>query len=112
MSTLFVVATPIGNLGDISQRAIEVLTSVDAIAAEDTRHTGKLLSEFSISSKRIALHDQNEDQSTARILQMLERGQSIAVVSDAGTPLISDPGYHLVHQCLSRGFNVVAAESR
>ena len=108
LSTLYVVATPIGNLGDISQRAIEVLTSVDAIAAEDTRHTGKLLSEFSISSKLIALHDHNEDQSTARILQMLEAGQSIAVVSDAGTPLISDPGYHLVHQCLSMGFEVVA----
>lgn len=108
LSTLYVVATPIGNLGDISQRAIEVLTSVDAIAAEDTRHTGKLLSEFSISSKLIALHDHNEDQSTARIIQMLEGGQSIAIVSDAGTPLISDPGYHLVNQCLSRGVNVVA----
>ena len=108
MSTLYVVATPIGNLGDISRRAIEVLSCVDVIAAEDTRHTGKLLSEFSISSKLIALHDHNEDRSTARIIQMLEDGQSIAVVSDAGTPLISDPGYHLVHQCLSRGFDVVA----
>ena len=108
LSTLYVVATPIGNLGDISQRAIEVLGSVDAIAAEDTRHTGKLLSEFSISSKLIPLHDHNEDRSTARIIQMLEGGQSIAVVSDAGTPLISDPGYHLVNQCLSRGFDVVA----
>jgi 16S rRNA (cytidine1402-2'-O)-methyltransferase len=108
LSTLYVVATPIGNLGDISRRAIEVLSCVDVIAAEDTRHTGKLLSEFSISSKLIALHDHNEDRSTARIIQMLEDGQSIAVVSDAGTPLISDPGYHLVNQCLSRGFAVVA----
>jgi 16S rRNA (cytidine1402-2'-O)-methyltransferase len=108
LSTLYVVATPIGNLGDISRRAIEVLSCVDVIAAEDTRHTGKLLSEFSISSKLIALHDHNEDRSTARIIQMLEDGQSIAVVSDAGTPLISDPGYHLVNQCLSRGFDVVA----
>jgi 16S rRNA (cytidine1402-2'-O)-methyltransferase len=108
LSTLYVVATPIGNLGDISRRAIEVLSSVDVIAAEDTRHTGKLLSEFSISSKLIALHDHNEDRSTARIIQMLEGGQSIAIVSDAGTPLISDPGYHLVNQCLSRGFDVVA----
>ncbi|MGV0033699.1 MAG: SAM-dependent methyltransferase [Candidatus Azotimanducaceae bacterium WSBS_2022_MAG_OTU7] len=103
LSTLYIVATPIGNLGDISQRAIEILSAVDAIAAEDTRHTGKLLSEFSISSKLIPLHDHNEARSTARIIQMLEDGQSIAVVSDAGTPLISDPGYHLVNQCLSRG---------
>jgi 16S rRNA (cytidine1402-2'-O)-methyltransferase len=108
LSILYVVATPIGNLGDISQRAIEVLSTVDAIAAEDTRRTGKLLSEFSISSKLIALHDHNEDRSTARIIQMLEGGQSVAVVSDAGTPLISDPGYHLVNQCLTEGFGVVA----
>ncbi len=108
LSTLYIVATPIGNLGDISQRAIEILSAVDAIAAEDTRHTGKLLSEFSISSKLIPLHDHNEARSTARIIQMLEDGQSIAVVSDAGTPLISDPGYHLVNQCLSRGVDVVA----
>ena len=108
MSTLYVVATPIGNLGDISRRAIEVLSSVNVIAAEDTRHTGKLLSEFSISSKLVAFHDHNEDRSTASIIQMMEEGQSIAIVSDAGTPLISDPGYHLVNQCLSRGFDVVA----
>ena len=108
MSTLFVVATPIGNLGDISRRALEVLSSVNVIAAEDTRHTGKLLSEFSISSKLVALHDHNEDRSTASIIKMMEDGKSIAIVSDAGTPLISDPGYHLVNQCLSRGFDVVA----
>jgi 16S rRNA (cytidine1402-2'-O)-methyltransferase len=108
LSILYVVATPIGNLGDISRRAIEVLSSVDVIAAEDTRHTGKLLSEFSISAKLFALHDHNEDRSTASIIQMMEHGQSIAIVSDAGTPLISDPGYHLVNQCLSRGFDVVA----
>ena len=108
MSTLFVVATPIGNLGDISRRALEVLSSVNVIAAEDTRHTGKLLSEFSISSKLVALHDHNEDRSTASIIKMMEDGKSIAIVSDAGTPLISDPGYRLVNQCLSRGFDVVA----
>ena len=108
MSTLFVVATPIGNLGDISRRALEVLSSVNVVAAEDTRHTGKLLSEFSISSKLVALHDHNEDRSTASIIKMMEDGKSIAIVSDAGTPLISDPGYHLVNQCLSRGFDVVA----
>jgi 16S rRNA (cytidine1402-2'-O)-methyltransferase len=108
LSTLFVVATPIGNLGDISRRALEVLSSVNVIAAEDTRHTGKLLSEFSISSKLVALHDHNEDRSTASIIKMMEDGKSIAIVSDAGTPLISDPGYRLVNQCLSRGFDVVA----
>ena len=108
MSTLFVVATPIGNLGDISRRALEVLSSVNVVAAEDTRHTGKLLSEFSISSKLVALHDHNEDRSTASIIKMMEDGKSIAIVSDAGTPLISDPGYRLVNQCLSRGFDVVA----
>ena len=108
MSTLYVVATPIGNLGDISRRAIEVLSSVDVVAAEDTRHTGKLLSQFSISSKLVALHDHNEDRSTASIIKMMEDGKSIAIVSDAGTPLISDPGYRLVNQCLSRGFDVVA----
>jgi 16S rRNA (cytidine1402-2'-O)-methyltransferase len=108
LSTLFVVATPIGNLGDISRRALEVLSSVSVIAAEDTRHTGKLLSEFSISSKLVALHDHNEDRSTASIIKMMEDGKSIAIVSDAGTPLISDPGYRLVNQCLSRGFDVVA----
>ena len=108
LSTLFVVATPIGNLGDISRRALEVLSSVNVIAAEDTRHTGKLLSEFSISSKLVALHDHNEDRSTASIIKMMEDGKSIAIVSDAGTPLISDPGYHLVNQCVSRGFDVVA----
>jgi 16S rRNA (cytidine1402-2'-O)-methyltransferase len=108
LSTLFVVATPIGNLGDISRRALEVLSSVNVVAAEDTRHTGKLLSEFSISSKLVALHDHNEDRSTASIIKMMEDGKSIAIVSDAGTPLISDPGYRLVNQCLSRGFDVVA----
>ena len=108
LSILYVVATPIGNLGDISRRAIEVLSSVDVIAAEDTRHTGKLLSKFSISTKLVALHDHNENRSTASIVQMMEAGQTIAIVSDAGTPLISDPGYHLVNQCLSSGFDVVA----
>ena len=108
LSILYVVATPIGNLGDISRRAIEVLSSVDVIAAEDTRHTGNLLSKFSISTKLVALHDHNENRSTASIVQMMEAGQTIAIVSDAGTPLISDPGYHLVNQCLSSGFDVVA----
>lgn len=99
VSTLYIVPTPIGNLGDITQRAIEVLSNVDLIAAEDTRHTGKLLSHFNISTKTFALHDHNEQQKAQVLVERLQQGLSIALVSDAGTPLISDPGYHLVNQC-------------
>ena len=91
--TLFVVATPIGNLNDITKRALEILESVDIIAAEDTRHTNKLLSHFSIKAKVIALHDHNEKQKAGELVAWLEQGLNIALVSDAGTPLISDPGY-------------------
>ncbi|WP_421021565.1 SAM-dependent methyltransferase, partial [Klebsiella pneumoniae] len=90
---------PIGNLADITQRALEVLANVDLIAAEDTRHTARLLSHFSISTKTFALHEHNEQQKAAALINRLQQGQSIALVSDAGTPLISDPGYHLVTQC-------------
>ncbi|RJX74413.1 16S rRNA (cytidine(1402)-2'-O)-methyltransferase [Vibrio sinensis] len=105
--TLFIVPTPIGNLGDITQRAIEVLSSVDLIAAEDTRHTGKLLSHFNIQTKTFALHDHNEQQKAQVLVEKLLEGQSIALVSDAGTPLISDPGYHLVTKCRQAGVKVV-----
>ncbi|WP_162047093.1 16S rRNA (cytidine(1402)-2'-O)-methyltransferase [Vibrio taketomensis] len=105
--TLFIVPTPIGNLGDITQRAIEVLNSVDLIAAEDTRHTGKLLAHFNISTKTFPLHDHNEQQKAQVLVEKLLSGQSIALVSDAGTPLISDPGYHLVSQCRQAGVKVV-----
>ena len=105
-ATLYIVATPIGNLGDISQRAIDVLTQVDMIACEDTRHTGKLLSAFSIKNKTMSLHDHNERQRQDQVANMLKEGKTIALVSDAGTPLISDPGFHLVRHCRSLGLNV------
>jgi 16S rRNA (cytidine1402-2'-O)-methyltransferase len=105
-STLYIVATPIGNLGDISQRAIDILTQVDIIACEDTRHTGKLLSAFSIKNKTMSMHDHNERQRQDQIAAMLQEGKSIALVSDAGTPLISDPGFHLVRHCRSLGLTV------
>ncbi|MBU2870188.1 16S rRNA (cytidine(1402)-2'-O)-methyltransferase [Colwellia sp. E2M01] len=105
-ATLYIVATPIGNLGDISQRAIDILTQVDVIACEDTRHTGKLLSAFSIKNKTMSLHDHNERQRQEQIATMLQEGKTIALVSDAGTPLISDPGFHIVRHCRSLGLNV------
>ncbi len=105
--TLYIVPTPIGNLGDITQRALYVLSSVDVIAAEDTRHSGKLLSHFNIQTKTFALHDHNEQQKAQVLVEKLLSGQSIALVSDAGTPLISDPGYHLVTQCRQAGVKVV-----
>ncbi|MDA9556371.1 16S rRNA (cytidine(1402)-2'-O)-methyltransferase [Vibrio sp.] len=105
--TLYIVPTPIGNLGDITQRSIEVLQQVDIIAAEDTRHTGKLLSHFNIKTATFALHDHNEQQKAKVLVDKLVSGLSIALVSDAGTPLISDPGYHLVKQCRAAGVNVV-----
>jgi 16S rRNA (cytidine1402-2'-O)-methyltransferase len=89
---LYVVATPIGNLGDITLRAIETLKSVDAIAAEDTRHTSGLLSHFGISKKLIAVHEHNEQQSAEKLVLLLKNGENIALVTDAGTPAVSDPG--------------------
>ncbi len=93
---LYIVATPIGNLGDISQRALQVLREVNYIACEDTRHTARLLNHYSINTKMIACHDHNERQVTDKIIDILRSGQSLALVSDAGTPLVSDPGYSLV----------------
>lgn len=105
--TLYIVPTPIGNLGDITERAVQVLSQVDLIAAEDTRHTGRLLSHLNISTRTFALHDHNEQQKAQVLAEKLSQGQSIALVSDAGTPLISDPGYHLVNQCRAAGLRVV-----
>jgi len=105
-SILYIVPTPIGNLGDITQRALDILSSVDCIAAEDTRHTGKLLSHFNIKTKTFALHDHNEQEKANILVERLLSGQSIALVSDAGTPLISDPGYHLVSRCRQAGVKV------
>ncbi len=104
---LFVVATPIGNLQDITLRAIETLRSVDRIAAEDTRHSRKLLQHYAIEKPMIALHDHNEDVLAARLVEQLQQGQSIALVSDAGTPLISDPGFPLVRACRESGVEVI-----
>jgi 16S rRNA (cytidine1402-2'-O)-methyltransferase len=104
--TLYIVATPIGNLSDLSQRAIEVLTQVDIIACEDTRHTQRLLSAYSIKNKTLSMHDHNERQRQDYIATLLQEGKSLALVSDAGTPLISDPGFHLVRHCRQLGLSV------
>ncbi|NDL63567.1 16S rRNA (cytidine(1402)-2'-O)-methyltransferase [Acerihabitans arboris] len=106
-STLYVVPTPIGNLEDITQRALSTLQRVDLIAAEDTRHTGLLLQHFAINARLFALHDHNEQQKADVLLAKLQEGQSIALVCDAGTPLINDPGYHLVRRCREAGIRVV-----
>ncbi|MGJ8620408.1 MAG: 16S rRNA (cytidine(1402)-2'-O)-methyltransferase [Methylophilaceae bacterium] len=106
-SILYVVATPIGNLGDITLRALEVLKNVDVIAAEDTRHTAGLLNHFGISKKLIAVHEHNEQQSAQLVLERLKQGQSIALVTDAGTPGISDPGAVVVDVILDAGIKVV-----
>lgn len=105
--TLYIVATPIGNLGDMSQRAQEVLQAVDVIAAEDTRHSQKLLSHFGIKTACVAYHEHNEREMTEQLLRRLQAGESIAVISDAGTPLISDPGYHLVRQAQAASIRLV-----
>lgn len=106
-ATLYVVPTPIGNLEDITRRALSVLQGVDLIAAEDTRHTGLLLQHFAINARLFALHDHNEQQKADVLLAKLQDGQSIALVSDAGTPLINDPGYHLVRRCREAGIRIV-----
>lgn len=105
MSNLYLVATPIGNLEDISQRAINVLRAVDWIAAEDTRHTGKLLKHFNIQTSLISFHEHSKHGKLMQILDLLEQGD-IALVSDAGTPVISDPGYELVQRALAAGHQV------
>jgi 16S rRNA (cytidine1402-2'-O)-methyltransferase len=105
--TLYVVATPIGNLDDITLRAIEVLKKVERIAAEDTRHAAPLLKHFSIHKPSISMHEFNERQRLSILLEHLQQGESIALITDAGTPLISDPGYHLVREAKSLGITVV-----
>ena len=101
--TLYVVATPIGHLGDLSVRALETLRTVDAICAEDTRHTRQLLSHFGLERPLLALHEHNEDAQAASLVRRLEEGDSLALVSDAGTPLVSDPGYRLVRAARAAG---------
>ena len=104
---LYIVATPIGNLQDISQRALDVFAAVDLIAAEDTRHSGLLLSHYGIKKPFFALHDHNEQQKTEILAARLQKGENIALISDAGTPLISDPGFHLVSYCRQIGIKIV-----
>lgn len=106
-SVLYVVATPIGNLTDLSERAINILRTVDLIAAEDTRHTRQLLMHFTINKPLFSVHDHNEQQRVDKVVSELAAGQSIALVSDAGTPLISDPGFHVVQAVRDAGYRVV-----
>ncbi|MDJ0748538.1 MAG: 16S rRNA (cytidine(1402)-2'-O)-methyltransferase [Woeseiaceae bacterium] len=105
--TLYVVATPIGNLEDLAPRARQMLASVDLVAAEDTRHTGRLLSTIGAKPQQMALHDHNEAQVVSRVIEALENGKNVALVSDAGTPLVSDPGFRLVRETHARKLPVV-----
>jgi 16S rRNA (cytidine1402-2'-O)-methyltransferase len=104
---LYVVATPIGNLGDMVPRAVETLQTVALIAAEDTRHSSRLLSHFDIKTPCIAYHDHSDEQRTTQLINRLLAGESIALISDAGTPLVSDPGYRLVRSARQAGVQVV-----
>ena len=108
MPTLFLVSTPIGNLGDLSHRAVEVLGAVDVILAEDTRRTGTLLKHFGIEGRLISAHEHNEAARARLVPELLAEGKDVALVSDAGTPLLSDPGARLVRSALEAGFEVVA----
>lgn len=103
---LYIVATPIGNLGDITLRALNVLARADVICCEDTRHSRKLLSHFSIKGRLQAYHEHNAEKERPALLALLARGKSVALISDAGTPLISDPGYKLVEEVLDKGYSV------
>jgi 16S rRNA (cytidine1402-2'-O)-methyltransferase len=107
VGTLYLVATPIGNLADITHRALQVLKDVDLIACEDTRHTHKLLQHYGIITKTISYHEHNEQQRTAELVDLLKQGSDVAVVSDAGTPSISDPGFRLVRAAIENEVTVV-----
>lgn len=104
---MFIVATPIGNMGDMTERAQTTLNEVNVIAVEDTRRSGQLLRNFDISTPMIAVHEHNERQICDSLLERIEKGESIALISDAGTPLLSDPGYFLVNQAREREINVI-----
>ena len=104
---LYIVATPIGNLGDITIRAVDTLKSVDHVLAEDTRHSKKLFAHYEIGTPLRAFHEHNEKDKTEAIINEIHTGKSVAMISDAGTPLISDPGYHLVSKAKKAGLNVV-----
>jgi 16S rRNA (cytidine1402-2'-O)-methyltransferase len=103
---LYIVATPIGNLGDFSARAVETLRKVDLIAAEDTRHSRPLLEHYGIAKRMVSLHEHNEEAGTLRLIDRLAKGEAVALISDAGTPLVSDPGFPLVRLARERGIRV------
>ena len=106
--SIYLVPTPIGNLQEMSERALEILKSVDVIACEDTRNTGKLLKHFDIKKPLLSHHEHNQDQSISKILDKIKEGQSVAIVSDAGYPLISDPGSYLVKQSIEQDIPVIS----
>src|SRR5689334_301312 len=106
-AALYLVATPIGNLGDITLRALETLAGADVLACEDTRVTRVLLDRYGIQNRPFAYHEHNADEAGPRLLQALEAGKSVALVSDAGTPLVSDPGYRLAQQAIEAGYRVI-----
>lgn len=99
---LYVVATPVGNLGDITLRALDVLKGVDVVAAEDTRHSGLLLKHFEIKKPFVSYYEHNEASRTAELIERLARGENVALITDAGTPGLSDPGLRLIHECINR----------
>ena len=110
---LYVVATPIGNLGDITLRALEVLKSVDLVAAEDTRHSGMLLKHFEIKKPFISYHEHNEAMRTAQLIERIAAGENVALITDAGMPGLSDPGARLIRECIKRGlpFTIIPGPS-
>ena len=107
--TLTLVATPIGNLGDITYRAVEILKSVNVVLAEDTRHSRRLLNHYTITTPLLPYHDHNEARVTPSIIERLQRGDNVALITDAGTPGISDPGFYLVRAALEAGIAVTMA---
>jgi 16S rRNA (cytidine1402-2'-O)-methyltransferase len=110
---LYVVSTPIGNLGDITLRALDVLKSVDVIAAEDTRHSGMLLKRFEIKKPLLSYHEHNEAMRAAQLVERLAAGEDVALITDAGTPALSDPGARLIRECIKRGlpFTIIPGPS-
>lgn len=110
---LYIVATPIGNLGDITLRALEVLKTVDVIAAEDTRHSGNLLKHFEIRKPLVSYHEHNEAMRTAQLVERLDAGENVALITDAGMPGLSDPGARIIGECIARGlpFTVIPGPS-
>lgn len=104
---LYVVSTPIGNMGDVTQRAIDVLAGVDVVACEDTRRTGLLLKRSGVSTRMVSYHEHNKLKRTPELLEMIRQGRRVALVSDAGTPGVSDPGFHLIRAAVERSVRVV-----